>query len=207
VAILPIYITIRVIVAVFVYLDKSMAPLIQAQLPVHIPGLGALVTLLVITFAGYLMQFVLFRKLGERTERFIDTIPGVRTVYAAVKQVVKPLVGGEEHRAFKEVVTFEWPGDGVWAMGFVVRDNVPVEARTPDDEILVFLPTNHLHLGFVLGMRRARLHSIDISIEDAIRTQFSLGVAAPDIAFTPSLRARIETRASEPVEAPKAEDS
>ena len=188
VAILPIYITIRVVLAVFAYLDQSMAPLIQAHLPVRIPGLGLLVTLVVITLAGFMMRFVLFRKLGERTERLIDTIPGVRSVYSAVKQVVKPLVGGDEHRAFKEVVTFEWPGNGVWVMGFVVRDDVPTEHRAPDDEILVFLPTNHLHLGWVLALRRARLHPIDISIEDAIRTQLSLGVAAPDIRFTPEQR-------------------
>lgn len=185
VAILPIYVTIRVVVAVFLYLDKSMAPLIQAHLPVTIPGLGVLVTLAVILLAGFLMQFVLFRRLGERTEAFIDTIPLVRTVYAAVKQVVEPLLGHGGHDAFKQVVTFDWPGDGIRAMGFVVRDDFPPDARTPEDELLVFLPTNHLHLGFVLGIPRGKLHAVDISIEDAIRTQFSLGVAAAPVRFSP----------------------
>jgi uncharacterized membrane protein len=48
---------------------------------------------------------------------------------------------------------------------------------------LIFLPTNHLHLGFVVATRRCRLRPVDMSIEEALKLEFSLGVAAPDRAL------------------------
>lgn len=180
VAILPIYVTIRVVLALLHYVDQSVAPQIDALVGVHIPGMGILATALIVTLTGFLTSFVFVRNIGKRFDDMLERLPLVRTVYVGVKQVLLPLVGRDEHRAFQEVVLFEWPGDGLWVMGFVVKDHREGEPR-PDDEILVFLPTNHLHLGFVIAMRRDRLRPIKMSIEDAIRTQFSLGVAAPPL--------------------------
>lgn len=196
VAILPIYITIQVVVAVFNYVDKATSVHIQNLLwGYHIPGLGILTTALLITVAGLLTRFLLFRRAGMALEDFVVSIPVVRTVYAAVKQVLLPLVGDDSHRAFKQVVSLEWPGNDIWVMGFVVKEELVGAEPGPDDKMLVFLPTNHLHLGFVLATRRAKLHPVDVSIEDALRTQFSLGVAAQDFQMLgpqPSNRRSIE---------------
>ena len=183
VALLPIYVTVRVLVFVVHYVDQSMAPFLQAYLPVHIPGLGVISTLLIVLLAGFLARLVVFRQATRTIERWIESIPGVRTVYSAVKQVVSPLLGDGGHKAFKQVVGLEWPGNDLWVVGFLVKDEH--QQPGPDDEVLVFLPTNHLHLGFVIATRRSKLHPIDMSIEDALKTQFSLGVAAPHVSMMP----------------------
>jgi uncharacterized membrane protein len=182
VAILPIYITIRVVVGVFNYVDQATSRYLQNLLfGFRIPGLGLVSTVIVITVAGFLTRFVLFRRTGRTFEAFIGSIPFVRTVYAVVKQVLLPLVGDETTRAFKQVVALEWPGNDVWAMGFVVKEEIVGDEPGPRDRMLVFVPTNHLHLGFVISTHRERLRPVQVSIEDALRTQFSLGVAAPDL--------------------------
>ncbi len=181
VAILPIYITVWVAVAVFNYVDRVMAPQFDDLIGFHVPGLGVVTTLVAITLAGVLARFVVVRRLGHSLEAFVESVPFLRTVYGAVKQVLLPLVGGGEAKAFKRVVAFEWPGDDLWVVGFLVQERQVGEAPGPDDEVLVFLPTNHLHLGFVIATRRRKLRVLDMSIEDAIRTQFSLGVAAPPV--------------------------
>ncbi len=183
VALLPIYVTVRVLVFVVHYVDQSMAPVLQAYLPVHIPGLGVIVSLVIVMLAGFLMRLVVFRQATLTLERVIESVPGVRTVYSAVKQVVSPLLGDDGHKAFKQVVGLEWPGNDLWVVCFLVKDDHPQPG--PDDEVLVFLPTNHLHLGFVIATRRSKLHPIDMSIEEALKTQFSLGVATPDVSLMP----------------------
>jgi uncharacterized membrane protein len=183
VAILPIYVTIRVILALVGYIDKSVAPHLQALLPYPIPGLGLLTTLVAITLGGFLMRFLFFRRVGSRLDTFMESIPLVRTVYTTVKQVLLPLVGDEKHQAFKQVVAFEWPGNDMWVVGFLVKEIAQGPEPLPEDEVIVFLPTNHLHLGFVIATRRAKLRVLDMTIEDALRTQFSLGVAAPVTGF------------------------
>ena len=184
VALLPLYVTIYLLLVVFRFVDHSMAPVLQAYLPVHIPGLGIISMLLVILLVGSLMRLVVFRQATRRIEHLIESIPGVRSVYGAVKQVVDPLLGGSsQHKAFKQVVSLEWPGNDLWVIGFLVKDDHPEPG--PDDEVLVFLPTNHLHLGFVLATRRNRLRPVSMSIEEALKTQFSLGVAAPGVALLP----------------------
>ncbi|MBN1336661.1 MAG: DUF502 domain-containing protein [Deltaproteobacteria bacterium] len=201
VAVLPAYVTIYVLVALFHLVDGSFAPAIEQIAGFHIPGLGLLVTIVLILGAGFAMNFVLVRRVGRSVEALIGTIPFVRTVYAAVKQVVQPLVGDSDHSAFQQVVALQWPGDGLWVVGFLVKDTGRGIEPSPDDEVLVFLPTNHLHLGFVLAMKRSRLRPLDVTIEEALRMQFSLGVAAPDVRFVqdaPEL-------ALEPVPPPRSE--
>jgi uncharacterized membrane protein len=183
VALLPIYVTIRVLIFVVHYVDQSMAPILASHLPVQIPGLGVLATLCIVLLAGFLARLVMVRQATKNLERLIESVPGVRTVYSAVKQVVSPLLGDDGHKAFKQVVGLEWPGNDLWVVGFLVKDDHSEPG--PDDEVLVFLPTNHLHLGFVIATRRSKLHPIDMSIEDALKTQFSLGVAAPDVSMMP----------------------
>jgi uncharacterized membrane protein len=181
VALAPIYVTVRVLVFVINYADKSMAPVLAAHLPVHIPGLGLITALVVILVVGFSARLVMFRQITRYFEGLIDSIPLVRTVYSGVKQVVAPLLGGDSHQAFKQVVMIEWPGNDLWVLGFLVKDDHT--APSPDDEVLIFLPTNHLHLGFVVATRRCRLRPVDMSIEEALKLEFSLGVAAPDRAL------------------------
>jgi uncharacterized membrane protein len=183
VALLPIYVTVRVAIFVIHYVDQSAAPILQAYLPVHIPGLGLIVTLLIVLLAGMLMRLVVVRQATRHLERYIESVPGVRSVYGAVKQVVSPLLGDDDHKAFQQVVGLEWPGNDLWVVGFLVKDEHEVQG--PDDEVLVFLPTNHLHLGFVMATRRSKLHPIEMSIEEALKMQFSLGVASPDVPIMP----------------------
>ena len=178
VALAPIYVTIRVLIWVVNYVDKSMAPMLAHYLPVHIPGLGLITALAVILLAGFLARLVIFRQATKYFEGLIDSIPLVRTVYSGVKQVVAPLLGGDSHKAFKQVVMIEWPGNDLWVVGFLVKDDHAVPR--PDDEVLIFLPTNHLHLGFVVATRRERLRPVGLTIEEALKLEFSLGVAAPD---------------------------
>jgi uncharacterized membrane protein len=183
VALLPIYVTVRVLIFVVHYVDSSMAPVLSRYLPWHIPGLGLIATLLIVLLAGFLARLVFVRQFTRKLERSIDAIPGVRSLYSGVKQVVEPLIGDGGHKAFKQVVGLEWPGNDLWVVGFLVKDGHPRPG--PDDEVLVFLPTNHLHLGFVIATRRSKLHPIEMNIEEALKMQFSLGVATPHLSLMP----------------------
>jgi uncharacterized membrane protein len=188
VTLLPIYVTIRVIVLLFNWVDHGVVELIKRFTDLHIPGAGVLSTVLVILVAGWLMRFVIIRQSSRRVESFFESIPLVRSVYTAVKQVIKPLLGAEdEPKAFKQVVTFEWPGNDMWVVGFLVKEQQTGAPPSPDDLVTVFLPTNHLHMGFVIVTHRKKLHPVDLTIEEALRTQLSLGVAAPDKLLSPIL--------------------
>ena len=83
----------------------------------RLPGLGVLITLLVILSVGAVATNVIGRRLLSRAESWLTMIPVFRTIYAPVKQLVAAFSPDNEY-GFKRVVMVEDPNRG-WVMGFL----------------------------------------------------------------------------------------
>src|SRR6202012_3311311 len=91
---------------------------------IHIPGLGVLITLLVIFITGVVAANFMGRSLVRGWDSFIDRIPLVRSVYNSVKQVSETLFtpGGQ---SFRKVLLVEYPRKGLWTLAFQTGDSTP----------------------------------------------------------------------------------
>jgi uncharacterized membrane protein len=178
-ALLPLYITFKVLQIVFELVDKPLGSRIDAVLTAirgvetHIPGLGLLLTLVVVFGIGLLTRLVLFRQVLRLLESLLDRVPLVRQLYNASRQIVRPFT--DEHALpFSEVVLAEYPMAGRFTLGFVASRDLT--ARPDDDRVVVFFPSNHLHLGYPVLLSRSAIQPVDLSVEDAIKFFVSCGV-------------------------------
>lgn len=202
-ALLPIFITWRVLALIFHAVDGPLGARIDAlltflarELPggpylvpglsnaeglVHVPGLGILATIAIVLGIGWLARLVVFRLVFGWFERTIDLIPGVRTLYHASRQIVTTFTEAR-NIPFTQVVLAEYPMPGRLTMGLMAKEHVTGDAD--DDRVVVFFPSNHLHLGYPVILSRREVQPIDMPVEDAIKFFVSCGVIGDEKLLT-----------------------
>lgn len=179
----PLVITVKVMQLLFVFTDSFLGPLVRFSFArilhrdVHIPGLGLLLFLLLIYIAGLATRSIFGKHIIYWTEQFIERLPLVRTIYSGIKQLLDPFLG-EDKKTFGKAVLVEYP-KGFFVYAFVVNDQV----RTVDgrEYINLYIPTNHLHLGFIVMVERSSIIEIGLSFEQVITLNASCGAAVPTL--------------------------
>ena len=194
----PIGITLWVLDLVITTMDLSLSLLPQTWQPVavlgrHVPGLGALLTVLVIFVTGVLATNFLGQRLVTLWEGLLSRIPIVRTIYSSVKQVSDTLLSPQGN-AFRKALLVEYPRQGSWTIGFLtgtpadeVRRRVS-QARPADADagagaemVSIYVPTTpNPTSGFFLMMRREDTIELDMSVDEALKYIVSMGVVTPD---------------------------
>ena len=146
----------------------------------RIPGLGALLALIVLFSTGVLVANLLGRQLVGWYEALLGRIPLVRTVYGGVKGFAQIVLGGGS--AFKKVLLIEYPRKGVYRIALQTSEAVPeIQAVTRQDLITVFVPnTPNVASGFTVFVPRAEVIELSMSVEDALKLVLSLGVVVPE---------------------------
>ena len=160
----PLVISVAALVWIFGIIDGFTAPVAARVLGRRLPGLGVLITLLVILTVGAVATNVIGRRLLARAEGWLTMIPVFRTIYAPVKQLVVAFSPDNEY-GFKRVVMVEDPSRGL-VMGFLTKEFTVVRGDTAEKMIAVYVPTNHLYLGDVQMHPRARALFPDLSVEE-----------------------------------------
>ena len=169
-------------VAAFVWLagvvDELTAPFYRLVLGVEsVPwGLGILTTAAVILAAGAIATNVIGKRLLQRTESYLLKVPVFRTIYAPVKQLIVAFSPDNEF-GFKRVVMLE--DKQGFSLGFLTKEFTVDRGQGPEDLVAVYVPTNHLYLGDIVIVARARALFPDISVEEGIRVFLTGGMALP----------------------------
>lgn len=156
---------------------------------VHIPGLGVIFTLLIIFIAGLITRSYLGAKLVLFSERLLDNIPVVRSVYQAIKQVADSILG-DKSRSFRQVVLVEFPRKGLYSLGFVTGwHNGEVEKKVGRPCVSVFVPTTpNPTTGFFMMIPEEEIEILDMTIEEAFVLIMSVGVVVPGRRLGKSLK-------------------
>ena len=185
----PAYLTIYVLVLLFRFMDGIFAPLIDKALStfleepgIHVPGLGILLTLLVILSLGWLSTGVLGRRIINNVEAFIRRIPVARSVYGATKGVLEAL-SRDQADAFKRVVLVEYPRLGTYGIGFVTGGPARWSASPHDMELVpVFVPTTpNPTSGYLLLVPPREIIECPVTVEEGIRMVVSGGILQPEL--------------------------
>lgn len=136
----------------------------------EIPGLGLLLTFLLILLTGILTRLYLGKKLIAIGDWLIHKIPVGRGIYSSMKQLLQAvMLGGGKN--FQQVVLVEFPKEGSAMIGFVTGKN----ALFPD-KISVFVPTTpNPTSGFLLILSPDKVTPLDITPEQAFKLIVSGG--------------------------------
>ncbi len=146
-----------------------------------IPGLGAIIALIVLVITGMLGANLLGRRLVKFYESLLERIPLVRTVYGVVKHFAE-VVFSDSTTSFKKVLLIEYPRENLYSLAFQTsEDPAEVHAVTGEPIVAVFLPTTpNPTSGFMLFVPTRSVVELDMSVEEALKMIISLGVVVPD---------------------------
>jgi uncharacterized membrane protein len=183
---IPIVVTVWVVRFLSGILDQSIVLLPPSWRPEalfgqYIPGFGIVLALLVLLLTGFLTRDLIGDKLVEVVERLIRKIPVIGPVYGGAKTFSETVLT-DKGTSFKQVVMVEFPRPGAWSIGFLMADNpAEIRARTGRDLLNVFVPTTpNPTTGFLIAVERTELHYMDMSVDDAFKLIFTLGVITPE---------------------------
>ncbi len=182
----PISITLFLTWQLLGFVDARITPFIPAAynpntyLPFAVPGLGLIVLIVFITFVGALTTLFVGRTLLAISDSLLHRMPVVRSIYGATKQIFETILA-QKSTAFRQVVMFEYPRRGCWAMGFVTGvTKGEIQNLTEEEMVNVFLPTTpNPTSGYLLFLPRRELVPLKMSVEEGAKMIISGGIVAP----------------------------
>ena len=144
------------------------------------PGLSLALFLFLVVIIGVIATHVVGRRMITQTERWIEHIPLVRSVYLTLKGMTD-LLHFRSRFGRSTVVAFPFPRDGLWAIGFVMGAAPPPLQVAPTHLLMVFVPTAiHPFTGFLAFVPQPQLRPINLLPEDAIKMEFTAGLYKPE---------------------------
>ncbi len=147
-------------------------------LPFHIPGLGVILTLVVVAVTGLLMRNVFGQIVLRYWEGVLLHIPFVNTVYKGVKQVSDTLLSGNGN-SFRKVLLVRYPHPQAWSLAFQTSAPSEVVGMFDEEYVAVFIPTTPSPVnGFYFFVRKSDTIELDMTVDVALRSIVSMGVAA-----------------------------
>lgn len=183
---LPIIVTLLVLRFLVDLLSKSLLLLPHRLQPdilfgFHIPGIGVVLTILIVFFTGVFVANFVGQRLMEWGDALVARIPLVRSIYTGVKKVAETLFtpGGQ---SFRKVLLVEYPCEGIWSIAFQTGEgSKEIEAALGADAMVsYFIPTTpNPTSGFLMMAPRSRVIELDMSVDQALKFVISLGVVQP----------------------------
>jgi uncharacterized membrane protein len=182
---IPLVITIWVLKLVVDVLDQSLLLLPAAWqterwLGVHIPGLGAILTVVIVFVTGVFATNFFGAQLVELWHEILHRIPVVNSIYSSVKQISDTLFSSSG-QAFRKALLVQWPHEGMWTIGFLTgTPGGEVLNHVPPECVAVYVPTTPNPTGgyFVIVARKDVIE-LDMSVDQALKYIISMGVVPP----------------------------
>lgn len=170
--------SIRLIDRSLLLLPNSLRP--ENLIGFQIPGLGVILTLVLVLLTGLIVANFFGRKLVSAWESLLSRIPLVRTVYGAVKQVTASLFS-DASQSFREVVLVEYPRRGLWMLAFVTGDTPKkFQQVVGQDLINIYVPTTpNPTSGFYIMVPPSEVRRLNVPVEVGLKMILSAGVVNP----------------------------
>jgi uncharacterized membrane protein len=181
----PLVITVWVLSLLVGTMDQTLLLLppalrTESWLGMYVPGMGVLLTLLVIFLTGVLATNIIGQRLVSFWEGLLARIPVVNSIYNGVKQVSDTVLAPNA-QAFRRALLVEWPRPGMWTIAFLTgTPGSDVATHLAGEHVSIYVPTtpNPTSGYFVLVPRNAVVE-LEMSVDEALKYIISMGVVSP----------------------------
>jgi uncharacterized membrane protein len=152
----------------------------EAWLGVHVPGMGVVLTFVVVFGTGLVAANMLGQRLLRFWENILGRIPVFKSIYNSVKQVSDTLFSSSGH-AFRKALLVQYPRDGSWTIAFLTgQPGGDVVNHLQGEYWSVYVPTTpNPTSGFFLMMPKSDVIVLDMSVDEALKYIISMGVVSP----------------------------
>ena len=182
---LPIMITVWVVRFLSGILDQSLVLIPPPWRPEalfgrYIPGLGVILSLLLLLLTGMLVRNLFGRQIVGGFESLVRRIPVVGPIYGGAKTFSETVLA-DKGRSFKQVVLIRFPYESTYSIGFITSEELEeVQARTAEDVTCVLVPTTpNPTTGFLILVPKQDVIYLDMSVDEAVKFALTLGVVVP----------------------------
>jgi uncharacterized membrane protein len=182
---IPLVITLWVLKLIVDELDQSLLLLPQSArteswLGIHIPGLGAILTIAIVFATGVFAQNFFGARLVALWHEVLHRIPVVNSIYSSVKQISDTLFSSSG-QAFRKALLVQWPHPGMWTIGFLTgTPGGGVVRHLPADCVSVYVPTTPNPTGgYFVIVPRKDVVELEMTVDQALKYIISMGVVPP----------------------------
>lgn len=181
----PLFITAWVLTSIIHLMDGSLYLLPEAWRPkaqfgLDIPGIGAILTLLIILVTGVIATNFFGKQIIAFWENMVGHVPFVKSIYSSVKQVSDTLFS-DTGNAFRKALLVQFPREGSWTIAFQTGEpGGDVANHLLGDFVSVYVPTTPNPTGgYFLMMKRSEVVELNMSVDEALKYIISMGVVTP----------------------------
>ena len=183
---LPIVVTVLLFRFLITLMDQTLILLPsqirpEAIIGFKLPGLGLILTLLVLIVTGIFAANFVGRSMVNFGEKIFKKIPIVRSVYSAAKNFAD-IVFSDTGQSFKKVLLIQYPRKGIYSLAFQTSTNLgEVQKKTGSDVVCTFVPTTpNPTSGFIIIIPKEDVIELDMDVDEAFKMIVSLGVVVPE---------------------------
>jgi uncharacterized membrane protein len=165
-----------VVIQLFEFLDNILGGWIRKQIGGdYLPGLGLVVTILLVTIIGWLATLWLTKRIFDFADQLLNRIPVVKSLYSIIKETLQSLMG--EKRSFSKVALIRWPGTGMRVIGFITSEHLTQFGDGMKDHVSVYIPQSFQIAGITVIVPSEDVEILDMKVEDALKFILSAGVS------------------------------
>jgi uncharacterized membrane protein len=147
---------------------------IDGWLNIPIPGVGLLVTVVLITLTGRYASTVFVQKSLDVMERVLIKAPFIKLLYTSLKDLLEAFMG-EKRRFDQPVLVSLLPGGYVEAVGFVTRTDLEFLGLL--DHVAVYLPQSYNFAGNIFVFPKTQVHPLEAESAEVMAFIVSGGVS------------------------------
>ena len=179
VVVIPFAITVWLAIAMGTWLDDlARKPLEQSGIVVY-RGVGVLIVLAGLYVIGLMTQFWVFRGLVNLLEGIVERVPGIKTIYESVRDLLK-LFGGDA-RHMGRVVLYTAPGSQMTLLAILTTDKPKGFEDVTADRVAIFLPFSYMFGGITVYVPASCLSEVAMPVEEALKLCATAQVTSPEV--------------------------
>lgn len=182
----PVWLTIIVVRWIIGFMDGLLVRMLPLKWQPEqlfgfpLPGIGVVLTLLLILLAGMLATNYFGNKLVRASEDLVYRIPLVKGIYTLFKQLADTVLSSDR-QGFRKVVLIQYPRLGIWSIGFVTGVSEGELQRVTERRVInIFVPTTpNPTSGYYILVPEEEATVLNMSVEEAFKLIVSGGMVSP----------------------------
>ena len=171
---IPVGATIFVLYQLFIWIDGPIYRLLKEEFDLTIPGLGIIITVLVITFFGFIGSYVVATPIWNFIEKGLIKTPLIKLIYTGVKDMMGAFVGNKK-RFNSPVLVVVNKESNIQRIGFITQNDLH-DLGLGKDKVAVYLPLSYSVSGIVVICPRENITPIDATGSEMMKFVISGGV-------------------------------
>ncbi|MGA9365020.1 MAG: DUF502 domain-containing protein [Bacteroidota bacterium] len=181
---IPVAVTVWFVTVLFNMIDGIIAPaqpVLEKWIGTRIPGLGVVTFVIVVLVLGFVSRFILGTLLLKAMEKVFTSIPLVRSIYSATKDLLQAFSLGKKGKTFRKVLLVEYPRKGIFTVGFMTNEvMMETTGKTPRKMVSIYVPNPpNPTSGVLILVPESDAKPLDMSVEEGLKMVLSGGIVSP----------------------------